>query len=149
MGAAAAARPREMSGTAPRPTVMAPCRQGGAARSCSARAVSARLSFVRASHRAAVAVLGFFLCAAAAAAPPGTPILNRAEVRFTATSGLTTIYSNAVNVVVAPPPSRAALTLLRSDAAGAPELALATQCVSGGATVPLPPPYSSNGQSLP
>jgi uncharacterized repeat protein (TIGR01451 family) len=104
---------------------------------------------VRASQRAAVAVLGFFLSAAAAAAPPGTPISNRAEVRFTVTSGLTTIYSNAVDVVVAPPPSRAALTLLRSDSSGAPDVASATQCVSSGATVPLPPPYSSSGQPLP
>src|SRR5688572_9793442 len=149
MGAAAAARPRELSGTAPPPTVDAPSRRGGAAQSCSARAVSGSSSFVRASQRAGVAVLGFFLCAAAAAAPPGTPISNRAEVQFTAIAGSTTIYSNSVNVVVAPPPSRAALTLLRSDATGAADVALATQCVSGGATLPLPPPYASNGQSLP
>src|SRR5688572_8636706 len=149
MGAAAAARPRELSGTAPPPTVDAPSRRGGAAQSCSARAVSGSSSFVRASQRAGVAVLGFFLCAAAAAAPPGTPISNRAEVQFTAIAGSTTIYSNSVNVVVAPPPSRAALTLLRSDATGSPDVALATQCVSGGATLPLPPPYASNGQSLP
>jgi uncharacterized repeat protein (TIGR01451 family) len=70
-------------------------------------------------------------------------------VQFTAIAGSTTIYSNPVNVVVAPPPSRAALTLLRSDAAGAEVLALATQCVSGGTTVVLPPPYASNGQSWP
>ena len=149
MGAAAAARPRQLSGTAPRPTVNAPSRQGGAAQSCSARAVSERSSFVRASQRAAVAVLAFFLSAAAAAAPPGTPISNRAEVQFTAASGLTTIYSNAVNVVVAPPPSRAALTLFRADAAGSPSLALATQCVSGSSTIVLQPPYGSNGQALP
>jgi uncharacterized repeat protein (TIGR01451 family) len=104
---------------------------------------------VRASQRAAVALLGFFLCAAAAAAPPGTPISNRAEVRFTATSGLTTIYSNAVDVVVAPPPSRAALTLLRADASGPASVAQATQCVSGGSAAVLPPPYASNGQAMP
>src|SRR5688572_14455927 len=144
MGAAAAARPRETSGTAPRPTVTAP-RQGGAAQSCSARAVSLR-SYLR---RATIAFFGFFLAATAAAAPPGTPISNRAEVEFTAASGLTTIYSNAVDVVVAPPPSRAALTLLRADAAGSPTLASATQCVSGGSTVALPPPFGSNGQALP
>ncbi|HVJ31427.1 MAG TPA: hypothetical protein VNA66_14020, partial [Gammaproteobacteria bacterium] len=104
---------------------------------------------MRASQRAAVAVLAFFLSAAAAAAPPGTPISNRAEVRFTGNAGLTTTYSNAVDVVVAPPPSRSALTLLRADAAGSPNLASATQCVSGGSTVALPPPYGSNGQALP
>ena len=97
MGAAAAARPRELSGTAPRPTVTAP-RQGGAARSCSARAISSR-SYLR---RATIAFFGVFVAATAAAAPPGTPISNRAEVEFTAASGLTTIYSNAVDVVVAP-----------------------------------------------
>src|SRR6185503_21387167 len=144
MGAAAAARPRELSGTAPRPTVIAP-RQGGAAQSCSARAVSSR-SYLR---RATIAFFGFFLAAAAAAAPPGTPISNQAEVSFTGASGLTTAYSNAVNVLVAPPPSRSALTLLRADASGAATLASTTQCVSGGSTVALPPPYSSNGQALP
>src|SRR5262245_9696404 len=150
MGAAAAARPRDKkSGTAPRPTVDAPSRRGGAAQSCSAPAGSGRPSFVRASQRAAVAVLAFFLSAAAAAAPPGTPISNTAEMRFTGAAGLTTTYSNAVNVVVTPPPSRAALTLLRADAAGTPSLALATQCSSGGSTIALPPPYSSNGQALP
>src|SRR5262245_61816894 len=124
MGAAAAARPRELSGTAPRPTVTAP-RQGGAARSRSARAVSS-YSYLR---RDTLAFFGIFLAATAAAAPPGPPISNQAEVRFTAASGLTTTYSNGVNVVVAPPPSRSAVTLLRADAAGSPNLASATQCV--------------------
>lgn len=68
---------------------------------------------------------------------------------FTGAAGLTTIYSNAVSIVVAPPPSRAALTLLRADATGTASLALATQCVSGGATIALPAPYGSNGQALP
>src|SRR5262245_17438567 len=144
MGAAAAARPRESSGTAPRPTVIAP-RQGGAARSCSARAGSS-YSYLR---RATIVFFGILLAATAAAAPPGAPISNQAEVRFTAASGLTTTYSNAVNVLVAPPPSRSALTLLRADAAGSPTLASTTQCVSGGSTVALPPPYGSNGQALP
>src|SRR6185436_20958612 len=123
MGAAAAARPRELSGTAPRPTVIAP-RQGGAARSCSAFAVSLN-SYLR---RASIAFCGLLLAAAAAAAPPGTPISNRADVSYTGNAGLTTTYSNAVNVVVAPPPSRSALTLLRTDATGPPTRASATQC---------------------
>src|SRR5262245_62155985 len=148
MGAAAAARPRELSGTAPRPTVIDP-RQGGAARSCSARAVSQHLPFALALRRVACAVCAFVLTAAAAAAPPGTPISNRAEVRFTGNSGATTTYSNAVDVVVAPPPSRAALTLLHSDAAGASTLVSATQCVGGASTSTLPPPHGSNGQALP
>jgi hypothetical protein len=70
-------------------------------------------------------------------------------VSFTSASGLTTTYSNAVNVLVAPPPSRSTLTLLRADGSGTPTLASTTQCVSGGSTMALPPPYSSNGQALP
>ncbi|HWN37549.1 MAG TPA: hypothetical protein VNP02_03560, partial [Gammaproteobacteria bacterium] len=104
-------------------------------------------------RRATIAFLGLFLAATAAAAPPGTPpgttIPNQAEVSFTSASGLTTTYSNAVNVLVAPPPSRSTLTLLRADGSGTPTLASTTQCVSGGSTMALPPPYSSNGQALP
>src|SRR5262245_13844835 len=130
MGAAAAARPRDLSGTAPRPTTIAP-RQGGAARSCSAFAVSLHLPFMLTLRRLASALGALVLSAAAAAAPPGTPISNRAEVSFTGAAGLTTTYTNAVNVVVAPPPSRSELTLLRSGAVGVSTLAAATQCVSG------------------
>ena len=139
MGAAAAARPRERRGTAPPRAVMTPPRQGGAAASCSARAVCSRLSFV--------AALGALLLAAtAAAAPPGTTISNRAEVRYVTGSGPATIVSNLLDVVVVPPPSRAALTLLRSDASGSLSVARPTQCTSSGTPSALPPPVGSNGQ---
>jgi uncharacterized repeat protein (TIGR01451 family) len=104
---------------------------------------------VRASRRAAAAFFGFLLAVAAAAAPPGTPIENRAEVSFTGGAGPTTTFSNSVNVVVAPAPSRAALTLLHPDASGTPGPALPTQCVTGGSNVTLPPPQASNGQPFP
>jgi uncharacterized repeat protein (TIGR01451 family) len=115
-----------------RVTITAP-RRGGAARSCSARAVFGALA-------------SLLLAAPAGAAPPGTPIVNRAQVEFTAGSAVTTSYSNPVSVIVAPPPARAALTLLRPAASGALGAALPTQCVSGGQTLPLAPPLGTDGQ---
>src|SRR5262245_54867594 len=142
MGAAAAARPRDRRGTAPHPSAI-PHRQGGAATSCSARAVCSHPSFVRALKRffqLGIAVFGAAaLAATAVAAPPGTPIANRGEVSFVGNSGLTTIYSNQVALVVAPPPSRAALTLLRSDpSSGTAAIAQPTQCFVNGVPTPLP-----------
>ncbi|HUQ53789.1 MAG TPA: hypothetical protein VM692_16285, partial [Gammaproteobacteria bacterium] len=141
MGAAAAARPRETRGTAPHRTVIAPPRQGGAAQSCSARAVCSRPPFL-------ATLSALLLAATAAAAPPGTPITNRAEVQYVAGSGPTTIVSNSVDVVVVPRPSRAALTLLRSESSGAPGVAQPTQCTSSGTALALPPPIGSSGQPL-
>jgi uncharacterized repeat protein (TIGR01451 family) len=88
------------------------------------------------------------LATAASAAPPGTLISNRADVRYVAGSGSTTIVSNSVDVIVAPLPSRAALTLLRADALGTPAVAQATQCYVGSTPAPLPPPTGSDGQTI-
>jgi hypothetical protein len=95
-----------------------------------------------------VGVFGALAIAATAlAAPPGTPIANRGEVRFTGSAGPTTVYSNQVALVVAPPPSRAAVTLLRADSSsGSPAIAHPTQCLINGMPTPLPPPYGSDGQ---
>jgi uncharacterized repeat protein (TIGR01451 family) len=60
--------------------------------------------------------------------------------------GATAIVSNSVDVIVVPPPSRAALTLMRADLGGSMSVASATQCVSGATLTPLPPPHGSNGQ---
>ena len=139
MGAAAAARPRVLRGTAPPRTVITPPRQGGAAQSCSARAVCSRPSF-------AAALLALLLAATAAAAPPGTSISNSAEVQFIGSAGPTTIVSNSVDVVVVPAPSRAALTLLRADTRGSMKVAQPTECLRDDGPLTLPPPLGSNGQ---
>ena len=139
MGAAAAARPRVLRGTAPPRTVITPPRQGGAARSCSARAVCSRPSF-------AAALLALLLAATAAAAPPGTSISNSAEVQFIGSAGPTTIVSNSVDVVVVPAPSRAALTLLRADTRGSMKVAQPTECLRDDGPLTLPPPLGSSGQ---
>ncbi len=141
MGAAAAARPRVLRGTAPPRTVITPPRQGGAAQSCSARAVCSRPFFVG-------ALLALLLAATAAAAPPGTSISNRAEVQFIGSAGPTTIVSNSVDVVVVPAPSRAALTLLRADTRGSMKVAQPTECLRNGEPLTLPPPLGSNGQAV-
>jgi uncharacterized repeat protein (TIGR01451 family) len=120
----------------PHRVTITPPRLGGAARSCSARAVFSALATL-------------LFAAPGGAAPPGTPIVNRAAVEFSAGNSLTTSYSNSVSVIVAPPPSRAALTLLRPAAGGALGAALPTQCVSGGQSLPLPPPLAADGQPFP
>jgi uncharacterized repeat protein (TIGR01451 family) len=96
---------------------------------------------------AASALAALLIAAPSAAAPPGTPISNRAEVQFAGVGGPTTIYSNEVSVVVAPLPSRATITLLRADSAGGSfSLARPTQCLTGSTSTLLPPPVASNGQ---
>ena len=97
---------------------------------------------------AAAAVVAVLLAATAAAAPPGTPIENRAEVQFIAGTGPRTTLSNTVDLVVVPAPSRGVLTLLRADSSGSLGLAQATQCVSNGTPVALPPPLGSDGQAF-
>ena len=139
MGAAAAARPRVLRGTAPPRTAITPPRQGGAAQSCSARAVCSRPSF-------AAALVALLLAATAAAAPPGTSISNSAEVQFIGSAGPTTIVSNSVDVVVVPAPSRAALTLLRADTRGSMKVAQPTECLRDDGPLTLPPPLGSSGQ---
>jgi uncharacterized repeat protein (TIGR01451 family) len=151
MGAAAAARPREIRGTVPPRTVITTPRQGGAATSCSARAVCSHSSFSRVLRNLAGLTLGLLattaLAQTAPATPPGTPIVNRGQVQFTGNAGLTTIYSNEVGVVVVPPPSRATLSLQRADFdGGSPTVAQATACLVGGTLTALPPPVGSNGQ---
>jgi uncharacterized repeat protein (TIGR01451 family) len=89
------------------------------------------------------------LSATAVAAPPGTTIENRGYVQFTSGAGLTSIASNAVELIVEPSPSRAALTLQRADfERGTPSVAQPTHCLRGGAMTTLPPPMGSNGQSF-
>ena len=98
---------------------------------------------------AARRLLGVWLLStAAAAAPPGTSISNRAEVQFAGSSGPTTVVSNSVDVIVVPRPSRAALALLRADLGGSMGVAQATECASGGTYTPLPPPLGLDGQPL-
>ncbi len=54
---------------------------------------------------------------ALAATAPGTPITNRATLDFVGPAGAATVQSNEVSLLAAPTPSRAALSLLRTDPA--------------------------------
>ena len=153
MGAAATARPREPRGAAPHRKDITPPEQGGAAKSCSARAAFLRLKFskhlVRTFGLFAVLYVAFAPLERSFAAPPGTPIVNRGEVSFSRASGPVTNYSNEVSLIVAPAPSPATIVLWRADPNSVtPLVPGATQCVSGQSTVLLPPPLASDGQPL-
>ena len=159
MGAAAAARPRETRGTAPRPTVRISSRQGGAAHSCSALTVSSRPSsfipFLRLLGVLGERTLAFlfaFLIATTAlgATAPGTVITNRALIDFVGPAGATTVQSNEVSLLAAPTPTRAAMSLLRTDPGrGSDLVASTTECRNTAGQTPLPPPLASNGTVLP
>jgi uncharacterized repeat protein (TIGR01451 family) len=92
----------------------------------------------------------FAAASALAATPPGTPIANRAAVDFAGPAGPTTALSNEVQLLAAPTPSRAALSLLRSDPTrGTALAAAATQCLGSAGQTLLPPPHASDGTALP
>jgi uncharacterized repeat protein (TIGR01451 family) len=60
------------------------------------------------------------------------------------------VQSNEVSLVAAPTPSRAALSLLRTDPArGSALVASPTECRNTAGQTPLPPPLATNGTVLP
>jgi len=139
---------------------------GGAAQSCSARAVSPRPYFpnqifaflrllraLRALRERSFAFVFFALFVATAtlaATPPGTAITNRATLDFVGPAGATTVQSNEVSLLAAPAPSRAALSLLRTDPGrGSALIASTTECRTTAGRTPLPPPLATNGSVLP
>jgi uncharacterized repeat protein (TIGR01451 family) len=86
---------------------------------------------------------------ALAQTPPGTLIRNVATVEYLGVGGVTErVATNAADLVVVPPPSRAALTLLRADPQAAAGATAATQCIGTNGTVTLPPPVLSNGTTV-
>ena len=87
---------------------------------------------------------------ALAATAPGTPITNRASIDFVGPAGAATVESNEVSLLAAPAPSRAALSLLRTDPSrGSALVASTTECRNTAGQTPLPPPLTSNGTVLP
>jgi uncharacterized repeat protein (TIGR01451 family) len=109
--------------------------------------------FLSGSARIALALcaIGFSSLAISQTAP-GTLISNSAVLEFTRPNGITdTVFSNTVNATVEPPPSSAAISLLRAtNAASSTQQSTAgpTSCRVGGAFSPLPPPVIIPGGAV-
>ncbi len=123
--------------------------RGGSAKSRPAPAAFWRRLAARAGF-----VFALALCAASgtqvlAQTPPGTVIRNVAAVEFLGPGGATQrVLTNAADLVVVPPPSRATLTLLRADPQAPQASTAPTQCIGSAGLVSLPPPLRSNGTAI-
>ncbi|MGE0581423.1 MAG: hypothetical protein AB7P31_04725 [Steroidobacteraceae bacterium] len=123
--------------------------RGGSATSRPAPAAFWRRLAARAGTVFALAILAANANQVLAQTPPGTVIRNVAAVEFLGAGGATQrVFTNAADLVVVPPPSRATLTLLRADPQAPQGATAPTQCLGTAGVVNLPPPVLSNGTTV-
>ncbi len=123
--------------------------RGGSANSRPAPAAFWRYLAARAGCVLALALLASNATQVMAQTPPGTVIRNIATVEYLGAGGVREqVATNAADLVVAPPPSRATLTLLRGSPQAPPGATAVTQCLGSSGTVTLPPPVLSNGTTI-